>query len=184
MAIFFSRGDFTADVPQKTWLFFRGYFSWLFFSWLFFPWLFLSIGVAIFDFAWLFCRGYFFWRGYFCMAIFRHRGAMTCDPRHKTTCLASHCLWTLLVWPRRSRHLNNYCVPWVLHPLHGVLAQDDMDSGMSLGPGWHKLFIRHAILHLSRAKFSNHLKQSVNWQVCEALVLLRCPWQRFALNCV
>ena len=59
-----------------------------------------------------------------------------------------------------------------------------MDSGTSLGPGWHKLFIRHAILHLSRAKFSNHLKQSVNWQVCEALVLLRCPWQRFALNCV
>jgi len=60
VAIFFSRGDSAADVPQKTWLFFRGYFSWLFFSWLFFPWLFLSIGVAIFVFAWLFCRGYFF----------------------------------------------------------------------------------------------------------------------------
>ena len=57
--IFFSRGGSTADVPQKTWLFFRGYFSWLFFSWLFFPWLFLSIGVAIFVFAWLFCCGYF-----------------------------------------------------------------------------------------------------------------------------
>ena len=117
MAISFSRGDSAADVPQSAWLFFRGYFSWLFFSWLFFPWLFLGIGVAIFVFAWLLCRGYFFWRGYFCMAIFRHRGAMTCDSRHEITCLASHCLSTLLVWPRRSRHLNNYCLPWVREAL-------------------------------------------------------------------
>ena len=56
---FFSRGDSAADVPQKTWIFVRGYFSFLFFWWLFFF-------VAIFKHQ----RGYFCLRGYFSVAIF------------------------------------------------------------------------------------------------------------------